>query len=163
MSNGLPAFGSSWRNYDFSGGTLPVDYITQGPPAASTTSSALGGLSGMWPMAVAGLGSGLIQGFFNDKAAGKSRSAAREAAKKVTRIEKDKMRRAERLAQAQLGAQSFEADRDVFRQFGALKYGTDFMAQSPEFARNFRREAMANLANRGASPQYMALAGRFMA
>jgi len=163
MSNGLPAFGSSWRNYDFSGGTTPVDYIAQGPPAASTTSSALGGLSGMWPMAIAGLGSGLIQGVFGGMAADRSASAAREAAKKATRLEKDKMRRAQALAEAQLGAQSFEADRDVFRQFGALKYGTDFMAQSPEFARNFTRDVSSRLALAGQSPARIAFARRLFA
>ena len=161
MSN-LPAFGSSWRNYDYSGGTGPVDYIAQGPPAASTSES--GGLSGMaWPMAIATIGSSLIQGVLGSSAANKSADAARRAANQAAQLEREKMLLGRDLSLAQYGAQSQFADQDVFRQFGGLKYGTDFMAQSPEFARNFTRDVSSQMALAGQSPTRIAFARRLFA
>lgn len=132
--------------------------------AADVGSGLLSGASsGMWPMAIAGLGSSLIQGFFGGSAANKSAAAARYAAKQGRKTAKEQLKEQRRQFGASLGYQTAEADRDLARQFGALRFGSQFMAESPAFARNFRREQMANLALQGASPQYMALAGRFMA
>jgi len=118
----------------------------------------------MWPMAIAGLGSGLIQGIFGSSAANKSAAAARYTAKQARKTDKERIKEQRRQFVASLGYQTAEADRDLARQFGALRFATlQFMAESPAFARNFLREQMANLALQGASPQYMALAGRFMA
>jgi hypothetical protein len=51
-------FGGSWRNYSYAGGTMPVDYIDQGPPSTKS------GIFGMDPLTlglgVAGIGASLF-------------------------------------------------------------------------------------------------------
>ena len=132
--------------------------------AADVGSSLLSGAgSSMWPMAIAGLGSGLIQGIFGGMAADKSASAARYAAKQARKTAKEQLKEQRRQFGASLGYQTAESDRDLARQFAGLRFGSEFMANSPAFARNFRREQMAILASLGQSPQQMALDGRFMA
>ena len=139
--------------------------VFQGFAAGKAADAGLlsGASSGMWPMAIAAAGSGLIQGFLGNRAAGKSADAAEYTARLGRKTDKERIKEQRRQFVASLGYQTAEADRDLARQFGALRFGSQFMAESPAFARNFRREQMANLALQGASPQYMALAGRFMA
>lgn len=131
--------------------------------ASGATSALSGAGSSMWPMAIAGLGSGLIQGIFGGMAADKSASAARYTAKQARKTAKEQLKEQRRQFGASLGYDTAASDRDLARQFAGLRFGSEFMANSPAFARNFRREQMANLASLGQSPQQMALAGRFMA
>jgi hypothetical protein len=157
----LPEFGSSWRNYDFSGGTTPVDYIAQGPPAASKS----GGFLGMDPLtATAGLGlvSVLGQGIFDGMVPGKEASAARATAKMANERAKEQLRAQKQFAGAQLGAQNLFADLDFARQGIAYDFQNQYNAFNPAARTNFRRAMQGNMLASGASPGRIALAGKLM-
>jgi hypothetical protein len=155
----LPEFGSSWRNYDFSGGTTPVDYIAQGPPAASKS----GGFLGMG-LLTAGLGLASVvgQGIFGRRAADKKASAARATAKKANKRAKEQLRAQKQFAGAQLGAQNLFADLDFARQGIAYDFQNQYNAFNPAARTNFRRAMQGNMLASGASPGRIALAGKFM-
>lgn len=123
-----------------------------------------GGGSGMlWPLAAVGAASNIAGAFLNAGAADRSSSAARAAAKDAKKLEKQRMRDALQLASAQFGAEEYSKDTDFFRDFAAMKYGQDFMANSPSYARNFTRDVSSRMALAGQSPTQIALARRLFA
>lgn len=154
----LPEFGSSWRNYDFSGGTTPVDYIAQGPPAASKS----GGFLGMDPLTAGlGLASVVGQGIFGGMAADKEASAARATAKMANKRAKEQLRAQKQFAGAQLGAQNIFGELDLARQARAFDFQNQYQAFNPAARALGRMNLQDEMFARGASPGRIALAGKF--
>jgi len=155
----LPAFGSSWTEYDFSGGTTPVDYIAQGPPAAASKS---GGFLGMDPL-TAGLGIASVvgQGIFGGMAADKEASAARATAKMANKRAKEQLRAQKYIAGAQLGAQNIFGELDLARQARAYDFQNQYNAFNPAARTLGRMNLQDEMFARGVSPGRIALAGKF--
>jgi len=154
----LPEFGSSWTEYDFSGGTTPVDYIAQGPPAASKS----GGFLNMDPL-TAGLGALSVgaQAFGALGAADKDAAAARYTTRKANQRAKEQLRAQERFAGAQLGAQNIFGELDLARQARAYDFQNQYNAFNPAARTLGRMNLQDQMWAFGASPSRIALAGKF--
>jgi len=155
----LPTFGSSWTEYDFSGGTTPVDYIAQGPPAAASKS---GGFLGMDPL-TAGLGAasilGQTLGAFGTADA--DRRAADYATKKANQRAKEQLRAQQRFAGAQLGAQNIFGELDLARQARAYDFQNQYNAFNPAARTLGRMNLQDRMLAGGASFPRASLAGKF--